>query len=437
MKHPIFLATLLLTCLLAGCGTGLFTLPIQGTVTSVPETADPLATSSQAAPTPAASQMVKPTTSGRQTLVVWLPPQFDPDGKTIAGDLLKARLESFSSEQPGIRIVVRIKSTSGPGSILDALTAASAAAPGALPDLIALPREDLETAALKGLLTPLDGLTSAQSDPDWYGYARQLGLLQGSTFGLPFAGDALVLLYRPADVGAPPQDWATMADAAVPLAFPAGDPQALFTLALYQGAGGLIQDSQSRPALDADILARVFSLYASGSQAGVFPAWAIQADSDGQIWQAYQEHRTNLAATWISHFLLETPPDTLAAVLPNGGQEPFTLATGWVWALSSSIPEKNLLSVRLAEHLVDSDFLSKWTAAAGYLPPRPSSLAAWSDQSLQGLLNQVVQSAEARPSNDLMGSLGPVLRDSTLLVVRDQRSPEQTARTAAERLKGP
>ena len=235
----------------------------------------------------------------------------------------------------------------------------------------------------------------------------------------------------------PPRDWKELAKGKIPLAFPAADPQALFTLALYQGAGGTIQDTERRPALQADTLTRVLSLYSSGVQAGVFPDWLFQADSDAQVWQAYQEHRTNQAATWISHYLSESPPDTLAVVLPKGGEEPFTLATGWLWALSSSSPEKRQISVRLAEHLVDSSFLAEWTAAAGYLPPRPSSLAAWSNQSLQGLLSQVVLSAEARPSYDLLGSLGPVLRDSTLLVVKDQHNPEQTARTASERLKGP
>ena len=195
--------------------------------------------------------------------------------------------------------------------------------------------------------------------------------------------------------------------------------------------------TERRPALQADTLTRVLRFIPAGSRQGVFPDWLSQADSDAQVWQAYQERRTNLAATWISHYLSESPPDTLAVVLPKGGEEPFTLATGWLWALSSSSPEKRQISVRLAEHLVDSGFLAQWTAAAGYLPPRPSSLAAWSNQSLQGLLSQVVLSAEARPSYDLLGSLGPVLRDSTLLVVKDQHNPEQTARTASERLKGP
>ena len=43
------------------------------------------------------------TPSGPQTLVVWLPPQFDPNSNTPAGDKLRARLEAFQAENPHSR----------------------------------------------------------------------------------------------------------------------------------------------------------------------------------------------------------------------------------------------------------------------------------------------------------------------------------------------
>jgi ABC-type glycerol-3-phosphate transport system substrate-binding protein len=100
------------------------------------------------------------------------------------------------------------------------------------------------------------------------------------------------------------------------------------------------------------------------------------------------------------------------------------------------LPERRTLAVRLAEYLVDSTFLSQWTSAAGYLPTRPTALAAWSDQSLQALLSQVVLSAQARPGYEIMGGLGPILRDATLQVLKDQVDPKQAATQAVTRLKG-
>jgi ABC-type glycerol-3-phosphate transport system substrate-binding protein len=103
--------------------------------------------------------------------VIWLPPQFATTSDSAAGEILQSRLDEFSAEQSGIRIQVRVKPVDGPGGLLDTLTTASAAAPLALPDLIALPRPMLETAALKGLLHPYNDLIP---EPDWFEYAGSL-----------------------------------------------------------------------------------------------------------------------------------------------------------------------------------------------------------------------------------------------------------------------
>jgi hypothetical protein len=96
---------------------------------------------------------------------IWLPPEFDPDGDSPASVLLKDRLEQFALENPDVRLDARVKSLTGTGGLLEALTAAHVSAPLALPDLVLLPRPMLESAALKGLLTPYDGLTTMLDDP--------------------------------------------------------------------------------------------------------------------------------------------------------------------------------------------------------------------------------------------------------------------------------
>ena len=145
-----------------------------------------------------------PTPSGPVTLTLWLPPEFDPESGTPAGEILKTRLNEFSARRPNARVDVRIKALDGPGGLLDSLSTASAAAPLALPDLVALPRPTLEVAALKGLLHPFDELTDSIDNSDWYDYARQLARVQNSTFGLPFAGDAMIMVYRTTMVSEPP-----------------------------------------------------------------------------------------------------------------------------------------------------------------------------------------------------------------------------------------
>ncbi|MDD5369131.1 MAG: extracellular solute-binding protein [Anaerolineaceae bacterium] len=427
--------TIGLVLILAGCQGGLFFPPtptstvVPGIQPSLPPGATQSVGSGTAAPVP--------TQDGKQLIRLWVPPQFNPDSGTVSGSLLKARLDSFSADNRGISLEVRVKDVGGPGGLLESLSAASAAAPGALPDLVALPREELETAGLKGLLYPLDGLTTITDDADWYTYARQLGQLQGSTFGLPFAGDALAIVYRPALISNPPSDWDGLLRQTSPLAFAAGEGQALFTLAAYQASGGTIQDSQGRPYLSVEVLEQVLRFFQEGARKGVFPAWEADLLNDSEVWKAYQDKSAPMSVTWISHYLTERPPDSTAIVLPASGKTTLTFATGWLWGLSSPLPERRAQATRLAEYLVDSTFLSQWTSSAGYLPTRPTALAAWSDQSLQALLSQVVLSAQARPGYEIMGGLGPILRDATLQMLKDQADPKQAAIQAVTSLKGP
>ena len=376
-----------------------------------------------------------PTPTPPQVLTIWVPPEFDPNGDTAAGRLLALRLKEFSQQNPDVESVeVRVKAAAGASSLLDSLTAASAAAPGALPSLVALRRADLETAALKGLIYPMDDLASTIDDPDWYPYARQMALIQGSMYGLPFAGDALLLVYRPAYISAAPKTWEDVVETGKPLLIPAADPLASVTLAMYQSAGGSISDSQNRPALDPEVLTEVLSVYQQGTQSGAFPVWLSEYQTDGQAWEAYTERRADWMVTWSTRYLSELPVDTTAVLLPLLGSEPYTTPSGCTWALADPDPQRQSLSQALAEYLVDSDFLAAWAEPSGYLPTRPTALASWSNQSMRSLISQIVLSANLRPANDLLSSLGPVLEESALQIIQYKGMPEMQAQAASERL---
>jgi multiple sugar transport system substrate-binding protein len=378
-----------------------------------------------------------PTQAGPTVLRLWLPPQFDPNSGTLAGDLLKQQLNTFSQRRPNLQVEVRIKALDGPGGLLDSLTNASAAAPLALPDVVALPRPDLETAALKGLLHPFDGLTPAMDDSDWYDYARQLGRLQNSTFGLPFAGDAMMLVYYTSQVPKPPADWGSVLGLTTPLAFAAADPQSLFSLAQYQAEGGAVRDDQGRPYLDPAVLEKVLRFYLDASKNGAMPTWLTQLQNDDQVWEAFKERRASMAIAWNSLYFNQVITNTNAAPLPTENGKAFTLATGWVWALASSQPDHLEMGAQLAEFLTDTTFLGPWTQAAGYLPPRPSSLDAWTNKDQQLMVRQIVLSASLYPSADIITSLGPPIQQATVQVLKQQTDPQTAAQQAAASLVNP
>jgi len=375
------------------------------------------------------------------TIKIWLPPEFDPANGSPAGELLQARLDEFSERRSNIRIETRVKNVDGPGGIIDTLSTAGAAAPLALPDLVAMPHHILENAAIKGLLHPFDGLTDTMDDPDWFDYARQLSHLQNNTFGIPFAGDALILVYRPSILGEPPSDWLesleTSAEASASLSFPAADPNGLVTLTLYQSTGGVILDEENRPILDRIQFTEVLTYYHQAQQSSLMPFWLTQYETDDQSWTAYEEGQTEMVITWASRYLKNLPVDADGAPIPTQDGIPFTLATGWAWALVSQNPERQALSVQLAEFLTTADFLAVWTAAGGYIPPRPSALSAWENVSAQSLLDRITPSARLMPSLDVITAIGPVLQQATVDVLKEQADPITAAETAAELLSTP
>lgn len=419
-----FLISAVLLFLLAGCAniSSLLSTPAPATVPTSTNT--PTATS-----TTAVTQTITP--DGPRTLRIWVPPQFDPAAETAASALFQERLNEFVARRPGLRVEVRVKAESGTGSLLNALTTTRSAAPAAMPDLVALSRADLESGTAKGVLHPLDGLTTLPDDPDWYPYARQMAHIQNTTYGLPFAGDALALVgYRyPL-----PSAWSDLTQETL-LIFPAADSRALFTLSLYLSAGGTLQDGQGRLDLDEVILGKVLSLYLPEAEIDFISPQVINYGTEEQAWNAFREQRGNLVVTWTSRFLKEQTLPLALAPLPGFETGQYNLATGWSWALAGSVPENQPLAVELAEFLSDSQFLAEWTQAAGYLPTRPTALSSWSDTRIQSILTQTAETASLVPGEDLLVTIGPLFSEAALSVLNGEQLPAEAAQSVTEQLK--
>lgn len=460
---------------LAGCQALPF--GFEPTATTPPPTPESEATATQPQPT------LTPTSEAPGLLRLWLPPQFNPDSGTTAGDIFKQRLEAFSLLHPDVQLEIRLKAENGPGGLLPSLSTASVAAPGALPDVVALPRSLLEAAALKGILHPLDGMTNPLDAVDWYPYAVELGYVQEKVFGLPFSADLMVLVataasveslqavgtVEPASIGEPTAQptaeseqqqaswiqWQELMQSGQTLAFPAGDPQAVFTLLLYRSAGGPLFDVEGRPMLEEDPLAQTLTIYQQAAQAGVLPAWLTQIETDEQSLEALVNGQADKANSWLSRYIAETSPfptgqtrsslqgQVLAEQIPTLSGEPYTLATGWVWSVASPDPAHRELAEKLVEFLAESSFLAEWNAALGYLPPRPDALTEWtvgfgeSAGELRNLAADLSAAASLQPSEDVLAVLGPPIRQAVVNVINLQVEPEVAAKSAVASLNLP
>jgi len=138
--------------------------------------------------------------------------------------------------------------------------------------------------------------------------------------------------------------------------------------------------------------------------------------------------------TWLSNYLKDKPADALVTPLLPINNTPISLGTGMGWALSATDVNRHPLAVALGEFLVEPQFLSEWALASGYLPPRPSALDTWQDQNLRSSLNQIALMTRLQPSNDIVSSLGPIIREQTRQVVQGLVDPSQAAQVAVESL---
>ncbi|MCJ7694491.1 MAG: hypothetical protein MUO40_03610, partial [Anaerolineaceae bacterium] len=276
------------------------------------------------------------------SLIVWVPPEMDPNGDDPAAELLKAQFEAFSLEN-GISITVRVKERSGSGGLLDALTATSAAAPDVLPDLIALPRKDLENAALKSLIYPLDDQTETIDDVDWYPYAKELAFIQGSIFGFPFTGDALGVIYRSDVINKTPNTWDALNAGTSKIAFALDDPKANFILTLYQAVGGLVEDNQRRPMIESEPLTEALTFLQDNVDTYAYRELVLQLQNELQVWQAYQNEFTEAAVISVSVFLQNKPGNSAMIPLPPVNDISITTGSGWVWAIATPLAERQAL----------------------------------------------------------------------------------------------
>ena len=365
------------------------------------------------------------TQSAPKILRIWLPPQFDPNANNPAAALLKQRLKDFEINHPGLEVDVRIKSEAGDANLLDSLSITSLAAPSALPDLVALPRNDLEAAAQKKLIKSLN-ITEELQNPVVYPYARQLAEIDGTPYGIPFAGDALVMVYRPNLVWI--KSWDDILLSQSQLMFAGADPQAETALALYTSAGGELTDASGKPTLDQDILVQVLNLFAKGRGVTLFPDAVKNISSDDQVLDEYRNRRTDLAIFHYSKY--RSSQDSLYQPLMGLGDEPhFTFARGWTWALTGRNPETQLLAKDLAEYLTEEEFLAPWIKEAGYLPTRRFSGNGQPDQKVADVIN----AAQPLPSADTIKILGPLMQDAVVRVLNGE-DPETVARSVIEKL---
>lgn len=379
--------------------------------------------------TPSSTDTVLPTPSaGVSSLVIWLPPTFRPDSNSPAGNLLQQRMEAFKTQHYGVDIMVRIKAATGAGGLRDSLTAAAAAAPGALPDVVALDQSNLRAAAIKSLIHPLNSLLPSDTWSVYYPFARQMVVVDGQYFGLPFTADAMVM----ANTLIPASDPLRWEDAhawANPLVLPLGDSRALFLFYGYYAAGGAQMLSVADAVIDPEPLAQELDWLYIMQEHEVLSGRSLQIDTFDASFLAISNFGES-AATMYS--IASGAGDFYLGFLPTPHGETFSLATGWSWAVATPDPLRQTMAAELMAWLSDPEFLAEWTEAQGVLPPSTGVLELWPIGLRTSLAEGVLEGAPAFPNDEITAFAGPILAKAARKVLLEGILPMDAANEAAK-----
>jgi len=216
------------------------------------------------------------------------------------------------------------------------------------------------------------------------------------------------------------------------MAFPVSDPKALFSLSLYLSENGKLVDDQGAVTLDEQTLVRVLTYYKDAIETQTALPLIKGYQSDAESLKLFREGGADLAVIWASSDIQVQSGAYLPLLGLNNTN--YSLGDGWVWALAGSNAEKQPLAAELASYFVESEFNSEWTRSAGYLPVRPQALAAWGDEQLNVSINEVLRSAHALPSDEVISVVGPLLQGALIRIFNGEQV-EVVARSVIEDMK--
>lgn len=369
-------------------------------------------------------------------LTMWVSPAFSPDADTNAADLFRQRLAAFKASHAGISLEVRTKTETGPSGLLETLSSASIAAPKALPDLILLDQASLNVATVKGYIQPLDGLVPNPAAPAYYDHALQAVHLDDGFFGLPFASETQILVYRKDQYESPPVTWSDLVNEGLPFLFPAGDPVASFTLNQYLRHGGGFTDESSLPTIAVDPLAEVLTFYQSALSNGVLSPTTRQFASAEETLAALRMQRASSGVAPLSQFLSAELFDRIGAVPLPARNEPGASPTiSWSWVIVSDEPLEQELAGELIAWLTEPEFLGPWTYALGLMPATAPALATWPQGEASALVSSLVTTSSPSPSIEMAMTFGPFFHEAVDAVLGDEQSPLGAAQNAASALR--
>lgn len=404
-----------------------------------PSTATPAAVQLASPPPVAATPTIAPTMlpAPEETAIatedttprmvsLWWPDTLAPIDNPAATALLDNLLANFQNDAPDVSVEFRLKKVDAVGGILSTLRTANTVAPGALPDLTLMRREDMQIAAEAGLIQPITPTLPPALTEDIPLAVLELGMVGDQLYGLPYLVQVQHVLYTSNDV--PVEDWTfeTLLNAQIPFYLPANRANGLNdTLLLqYLTAGGGWQDDQI--VLNESALLEVFDFYEEAQKNGMIDPAVINAATALDYISQLTDETPQIAVVSSTTYLrlLDSGNRYGFGPVPTANGEPATLVDGWMWVMVTSDPDEQAQALRLLDYMVDVDQEGRFARALYMLPARRAAMRAIEPEAYTQFINSLYENASPVLTTSETGALARAIQNGFISLLNGQTTAE-------------
>lgn len=389
------------------------------------------------------------------TLTVWWPEPLAQVDSEAAQQIMDQQA-AFNAEESLIDVTMRLRRVGDVGGIMATLRTASSVAPGALPDLTLLRRQDVLAAQRDGLIQPMEGLiptaiVGALDD------SLALGQIAGDLYGLPYVVDVLHLVERLPDNPSPD----SAGDEAGTLSrwrfedvlareqtmiFPAGRVTGFSDVFFLQYlAAGASLPRDGNLTLNEDALATVLNFYEQATAAALIDPAVLTALGPADYRERFlaggddSSDAPDMGVFASSDYLAMLAGDVnlRAAPIPTSTGRETSFLNGWVWVIVTSDPERQAAAVRYLAWLMDEERHLAYAQAIHMLPSQRNLLSQALPSSVdETLFQRLLENAILPQTATEGGTLARALQDAFIAVLSGESNAEEALNDVRDSLEG-
>ncbi|HEX2619211.1 MAG TPA: extracellular solute-binding protein [Phototrophicaceae bacterium] len=434
MRSVSFILSLVTLILCAGCDNDL----------SVTETESAVIVTDEATATAITTPVVRSASPEPQTttLVIWLPEALSSTDNPDVLALLERQLQEFTSAEPNLKVEIRRKRSQDVGGIISTLRSASIVAPGALPDLTLLRRDDLLTAAQSDLIQPLEGQITTGVISGLSPHGVELGSINNELYGIPYMLELLLVAYQPDSTTDLTTIWSfeTVLKNRLKFVFPAGRTSGISDVFLlqYLAAGGTPPHDGTME-LSEQALLTTLTFYEQAREVGLVDAslldYSTMLDYEPLLINGTVDAGTINSSTFMR--LYATNDQFQLAFIPTVGGNPVTIMNGWMWVMVTDDSDRRAMSGRLVNWLMDSNRQGQYAQLLGMIPSQVEALRNYPFRGVEtASFETLLQNATIPFLENDTGTVGRVMQNALAAVLRGDNTAEEATRDAVSQLSG-